>query len=944
MVQPNIVQQDPLLATKLYIPRLGSNLISRPHLIARLNDGAAGKLTIISAPAGFGKTTLLSEWVNRKDEDGRMKDEKSEIHPSSFILHPSRVAWLSLDEGDNDPARFLSYFVAALQTIQSGLGQAILDTLRGHASTAQGDPEDWAKAALTTLLNEVASTVESFVLILDDYHVINTQSMHDLITFLVEHLPPQMYLIIASRTDPPLPLARLRVQGQVLELGIADLRFSLEEAATFLNQVMGLNLAADDVATLETRTEGWIAGLQLAALSMKNRQDISSFIASFTGSHHYVLDYLAEEVLNHQPESIQTFLLQTSILNRLTGPLCDALLGRGATPGLQGQRDQGAEINPRPPAQEILEQLEHANLFIIPLDDERRWYRYHHLFVEFLRNRLQNEASAQTLATLHSRAAEWYEQHGLAAEAAGHALAMADVDRAARLIEQRGRSVLNRSEMSTLRGWLERLPEELVRTRPQLSLFHAWALVLTGQLEGVEARIQDAERVLLESGRKTEIPGELTAIRATLAYFRRDLPQAINLFRQAFNKLPKDNLFLRGAVAMSLATACSLNSDLARAKAYFAQAVDIYETDNIHMALINLWNLAQLHVVQNELHQAAQSYRRAISLISRQIKQGVAPHIAGRLYIGLARVLYQWNELDEAAEHITAGIKLGRQSGDPVTIISGYVAQAWVKQAQGDTVGAFELLRQAEVFDQQNNMPGWQTPLAACQVQIFLKQADLSQAAYWAHISEVSLKDKTTDDSAGYHEDLRQLDGLTQARLLIAQKKPDDALARLRPMRHAAEAVKRTGQLIETLMLQALALKAQGHPTQAITMLDEALLLAEPEQNVRVFVDEAGPMADLLRQLRPRGSAVGYIDKLLAVFEARIKRQAEPAPLVDPLSDRELEILQLIGDGLSNKQISEKLFLTVGTVKWHINNIYSKLGVRRRTQALARARDLNLLS
>ncbi|MCB0153614.1 MAG: tetratricopeptide repeat protein, partial [Anaerolineae bacterium] len=741
-----------------------------------------------------------------------------------------QVAWLSLDEGDNDPARFLRYVVAALQTIQPGLGEAALAMLRGQP---QNDVER-VKAALTTLLNEVASLSNPLVLVLDDYHLIQHLPTHELLAFLPEHLPPAFHLLIAGRTEPPLPLARLRVQGRLLELGSTDLRFTATEAATLLNQIMGLDLSPTDLATLERRTEGWVAGLQLAALSMRDRHDVSAFIASFSGSHRYVIDYLAEEVLNRQTPAIQQFLLQTSILSRLCGPLCDAVLSGGALRLRSGQAGEPGSRAEFPPAhqsvasgQEILEYLEQANLFIIPLDDERRWYRYHHLFFDFLRARLEETTGPAGVAALHRRAAAWYEENGLVAEATGHALAMADVSRAARLIEQRGRSLLNRSELTTLLGWLEVLPDELVRSRPRLSLFHAWALVLTGQFEAVEARLVDLEQRAnrLPAGEFTgEIPGEATAIRATLAYFRRDLPQAIALFRQAMSQLPEENLFLRGAVAMSLATACILSGDLAGAKEAFEQGVAIHQAnDNWHMTLIALWNLAMLHSQQGQLHQADAWFQRALPVIARQVAQGSVPYVAGRIQVDLAGIFYQWNQLEQAAGYVASGLELGRQSGNPAATMSGYLLLARIKQAQGQPAEAEKLLAEAEQWEQNHDLPGWRVWLGAVQVQRLLRQGEVAAAGSWAYRSRLSAAEITPNDSAGYRDDLRQIDGMTQARLLIAQNDPEAALTQLGALLVRKEASGRTGVMIELLLLQALASQGKGRPATARQTLEKAL-------------------------------------------------------------------------------------------------------------------------
>ncbi|HEX9925354.1 MAG TPA: AAA family ATPase, partial [Anaerolineae bacterium] len=541
-------QTNPLLATKLYIPRPRRNLVSRPRLVKRLDHAFDRKLTLLSAPAGFGKTTLLSSWIY---------DLRRESAPETQI--ENRAAWLSLDQADNDPARFLSYLVAALQTVEAELGQTALE----QAALDQLDEtplRDAVKALLATLINQIAAAAPEFVLILDDYHFIEAQAIHAILAFLLDHLPPRMHLVIASRSETPLPLARLRARGQLLELGTADLRFTPDEAATFLNRVMNLNLSAHDISALEDRTEGWIAGLQMAALSMQDHHDIPGFIATFTGSHRYIIDYLAEEVLDRQPGPIRQFLLQTSILERLCAPLCEAMVSnlRMSESVKDELLDEGAS-SAQPSfahspfidssCQTILEHLEQANLFLIPLDDERRWYRYHRLFADFLRDHLQRQVGAQGVIELHRQAAAWYEPQGLTAEAMSHALVVADVERATRLVEQSSRTLLKQSELATILGWIKELPEELVRVRPRLSLFQAWALVLTGQLEAAEtwlATFRSGSASDAEVGHpKPELLGEAAAIEATVAYMRRDIPRAVDLYREAFDRLPPENLFLR---------------------------------------------------------------------------------------------------------------------------------------------------------------------------------------------------------------------------------------------------------------------------------------------------------------------------------------------------------------------------------------------------------------
>jgi LuxR family maltose regulon positive regulatory protein len=922
-----------LLTTKLYVPRLRASRVWRPRLVARLRqDLDQRKLTLISAPTGFGKTTLLSEWLFQKDEGERMKDE-SFLHPSSLILHPSKVAWLSLDKDDNDLVRFLTYVIAALQTVHPALGETTLAMLH----PAQSFP---LEAMLIPLLNDLVALPEESVLVLDDYHVIEIENIHQAVTFLLDHLPPHLHLMILSRTTPPLPLGHLRARGQLLELHAADLRFTPAEAAEFLNQVMGLNLSKADIELLETRTEGWIAGLQLAALSMQGRdaQDIPGFLASFSGSHPYILDYLAEEVLQRQPEPIQAFLLQTSILDRLCGPLCDAILSDFRLPilnfGLEAKNTFENRKSKIENSQRVLEYLEQSNLFIVPLDDERHWYRYHHLFAELLRNFLQKKVGTSGVTGLHRRAAAWFEQQGLVAEAMSHALAAADVERAARLVEQHAQTLFSRSEMTTLLSWLDALPAELIRSQPQLSLFQAWALALTGQFEAAETALPESERQ----------PGEVAAIRATVAYLRRNMPRAIALYGQALETLPEENSFLRGAVALSLGIAYSWTGQVTQAGQALSQASAISRASgNLHVALTAMWNLAQLQIEQGHLRRAVELCRQALELAEtdRQGDQGLPP-AAGGAYVSLGALLYEQNDLEGAAAQLEAGIKLGEQGADLAILALGYLALARIKRAQADPKGALELANQAEQLARRYNSPYWTAQAAAYQARLWLAEGQLEGVVRWAQEYQLSAANEVNY--------LYEAEYLTLARLLLAQGKWAEAVALLERLRQAAGAGQRLGRVLEVLILEALAYQAQSAPGQALVCLQQALTLAEPEGYVRLFLDEGQPIIMLFAAAGDDLPAPhqAYVDSLLAAHRREQEKILHPSslrlqPLIEPLSERELEILSLIAAGMSNGEIAEKLVVTVGTVKWHLNNIYGKLGVRSRTQAAAKVRELGLL-
>ncbi len=943
----------PILTTKLYIPPARPELVPRPRLIERLNEGLdqnlgfGRKLTLISAPAGFGKTTLVSDWLRQLDVP---------------------TAWVSLDESDNDPVRFLVYFIAALQTIgarqepASNIGKGALGMLR----SPQPPP---AEAVLTSLLNEIAALPDRLVLVLDDYHLIEIQPIHDALTFLLQHLPPQMHLVIASRDDPYLPLARLRARSQLTELRATDLRFTSSEAAEFLNQVMGLNLSAEDITALETRTEGWIAGLQLAAISMQGRKDVTGFIQSFTGSHHFVLDYLLEEVLEQQSESVQTFLLHTSILDRLCGPLCDAVVYGEVTvgdnlpqsktcaePSRSIQNLKSKIVN----GQATLEMLEHANLFIVRLDEERRWYRYHHLFSDLLRQRLRQTQSDWVL-TLHHRASEWYEQNGFADEAIEHALRGEDFERAVYLIEEQAEAVWGRGEETKLGRWLDRLPAELVLTKPQLCIFHAWKLFTRGQQDAAERSLQAAEKALgpstdpatetssLERDQQSgsdrmKIQGRASAIRAFLAFFRGDVSGIIQYARQALEYLPEQDLTWRSTVAIALGDAHSIKGEMVAAYQAQLEALEACKVaGDIYLVMLTSLKVATTLRSQGKLQPTIEICRQQMQLANTNGLSQTG--LVGWLLAIWGEVLAELNDLDGAVDKARKGVELAERSGILAGIGRSYGCLARILFSRGDLAGAEEIIQKMENMARESDVPPWITvQMAAWQVRLWLAQDKLEAASQWVGERRLS----TDGESTLFHEIdyIGLIEHLTLARILIAQGQLDETIWLLQRLLEAAETGGRTSRVIEILILQALALQAQGDTDQAITTLERAFTIAEPEGFIRIFVDEGLPMADLLQLALSRKITPGYTSRLLAackVEQVRLTTQGESQALVEPLTERELEVLNLIAAGLSNKAIAETLFITVGTVKRHTMNIYGKLGVNSRTQATVKARELNLL-
>jgi LuxR family transcriptional regulator, maltose regulon positive regulatory protein len=890
----------PLLATKLFLPPPRPDAVPRPRLIARLNEGLHRPLTLVAAPAGFGKTTLVSEWI-------------------AAAHRPA--AWLSLDAGDNDPARFLAYLVAALRTIAPAIGAGLLAAL---ASPQPPPPE----AILTALLNEVAALPHPFILVLDDYHAIDAPPVDAALAFLLAHLPP-MHLVIASREDPPLPLARLRTRGQLTELRAADLRFTADEAAAFLTAAMGLDLSAGEIAALEERTEGWIAGLQLAAISMRGHQDTTGFIKSFTGSNRFVLDYLVEEVLHRQPERVQTFLLRTSILDRLCGPLCDAVL-----------------LDPAVSGRETLEYIERANLFLVPLDDERRWYRYHHLFADLLRQRLHQGMTASTGGTspedagkgpegspaaYHIRASVWYEENGLEIDAFHHAAAANDVERAERLIEGRGMPRHFRGAATAIVDWLESLPTTVLDARPSLWWRYGSLLLVTGQTTGVEEKLQAAEDALhgaeADDGTRNLI-GRIAAARAVLALTQYQPEAMLVQSRRALEYLPSDNLSSRANANWTLGHAHTLRGDRAAAGHAFTEAISLSRASgDIFTTILATGGLGLVQEADNRLHLAVETYRRVLHLAGDQPQ----PIISGA-HLGLARIFYEWNDLDAAERHGRLSLDLARQFESVVDrFIVSEVFLARLKLARGDVAGAAALLAQAGQSARQRGFVHRIPEVAAAQVRTLLHRGDLAAAAHLAATHDLPL---------------------SRARVHLAQGGTSAALATLETVRRRAEAKGWEDERLKVMALQTVALRAHGEKDEAAQLLGDALALAEPEGYIRIFVDEGMPMAQVLSEAAAHGIMPDYIGTLLAAFAAEAQKSedrsslpaAPPAQsLSEPLSQRETEVLRLIAQGLSNREISGRLFLALDTVKGHNRKIFGKLRVQRRTEAIARARALGLL-
>jgi LuxR family maltose regulon positive regulatory protein len=908
----------PLLTTKLYIPPVRPDLVSRPRLLRWLNKGLrqGRRLSLVSAPAGYGKTTLLSEWAATC---GRL------------------VAWLALDSGDNDPARFLAYLIAALQTIESGIGAGVLDRFQAP----QPPPME---ELLIALINQIDAISPSFVLVLDDYHLITTQRIHEALAFLLDHPPQNMHLVVATRADPPWHFARLRARGQLIELRLADLQFTPEEAAVFLNQVMGLRLSADDITALTSCTEGWIAGLQLAALSMQGREDLPGFVASLTGSQHHILDYLVEEVLQRQSESVQAFLLRTSILDRLTGPLCDALTL---------QHEPGADDG-----QALLTRLERANLFVIPLDERHQWYRYHQLFADSLRVCLE-QVWPDRVPEYHCRASRWYEQHAYLSEAIEHALLADDLDRAACLVEQAAEATLMRSEFTTFLSWVEALPEEITRAHPLLYVYNAGIQLMSGlPLHVAEARLQEA--MAAEPSRA--VSAAVATFQTLIAAYGGDTRRSVALSQQALALLAEENLFLRSMLAGFLGIAHLWSGDFATAASALGEAVRIgRQISNLTITVLALCHLGELHLVRGQLHEAKVFYEQALE--QALDNQGRRLPMAGIALMGMGYLLREWNDLEVARHHLVEGIGLAAK-WERMGTFTGHISLALVEQALGDQEAARAAIHQArQVAMEFGGMEMAAVVAGVYQARLWIQQGDPNMVIRWAEerrLEERIEAGELEEGSRAVPFLYAALEYLAYAEARLAQGRPNEALAVLNPLLPVTESGGWTMFVIETLALQALAFQALSDGPRAIRCLERALSLAQPEGFVRTFVDRGAPMAALLKQIleaqrnggqaSSRGITANYVQRLLDAFSTRKETQpgeslspASPSALVEPLSKREAEVLRLLATDLTSTEMAQELVISVHTVRSHIKNIYAKLDVHSRYEAIMRATELDLL-
>ncbi len=913
-----------LSSAKLHTPLLRQNVVARIRLIGKLDLGLhrTTRLILVSAPAGFGKTTLLVEWLHSASGPS--------VVDSKFGF---KSAWVSLDEADNDPVRFWTYVILALQSIHDEFGEATLASLR----SPQPLPVETVPALLIEEMSGLPHGKIPIVVVLEDYHVINNPQIHTTLAFLLEHLPSPQTLCVAmcTRSDPPIPLARLRAHEELIEIRADDLRFSSDEATLFLRQCEELEPAPEEVAILLDKTEGWIAGLQMAALSVQGRTDTLRFIQAFSGTDRFVLDYLVEQVLERQPESVQEFLLETSVLEQLSGPLCDAVTGQSGS-------------------QALLEGLERANLFLVPLDDKRQWYRYHHLFRDLLYARLK-QRRGDALRTLHTRAAEWYEQNELTSEAIHHSEAAGDFDTAAQLIEHNAPSAVLRGEIATVIAWIGTLPAELVRYRPWLSIYHAWALAFAGQTERVESMLRAAElearrrRGESQGSSETEsMLGQIASLRAYTALLGGNVSMASEQASLAHKRLPACDLMTRGTITFVLADTYQIVGDLPRACETLSEVIQIARSmDNLYLTINGMLELAYLRKVRGQLHQAQALYQEVLEMESEL----GGPHfpLLGSAKVGMGDLWREWNDLPSATQWINEGVEYNRRRGSPNFLAQSYLALGRVLQAQGDLESAFDALDKAEQLIQKYRVSLRAVSAAkALRIRLFLARADLASALGWIRENP----DGGQEDELSY---VQEPYTIARARVLLAQAKPDQAMHLLTRVGEAAQAGGRMGTLIEILALQALAWRAQNDLPRALAVLERAVMLAQSEGYVRLFVDEGSPMTDLLQRLesgcksgdsRPGVKILEYISRLLNAFGSAENVRSttiRAEPFVEPLSDRELQVLRLLAEGLSNRVIAEKLTIAIGTVKAHVHSIYGKLGAENRVQAIASARELGLL-
>jgi LuxR family maltose regulon positive regulatory protein len=904
---------DLLLSTKLFIPFSRGKQIDRQRLTDQLDTGIAqgSRLILVSGPAGFGKSTLLSEWLR----------------------HSSMVStWVSLDHGDNDWVQFLSYFIAALQKIAPDFGQSILPAL--HAP--QLPPPE---SLLAQLINEICSLPE-FAMVLDDYHVVDTDKVHQTVAFLLDYLPRNMHLVIATRVDPPFMLARLRAAGEMVEIRTDDLRFTVTETNAFLTEIAQVKVTQTDLLALDERTEGWVAGLKIAALSMQGKPPdwVSDFIRAFSGSHRYILDYLLEEVIHQQNEETRAFMLETSILDRLNGDVSDAVTGSSD-------------------GREMLSALEKANLFLIPLDEERQWYRYHHLFADLLRMKLSQHYPSQQIREQHIRASDWFAQNNFIDDALTHAFKAEDYDRARQLVNRYWQPVMHQGFIRKALGWFEVLPADIVREDLETHIAYCWALFLGGQNQALEdhlpqvvsrykAQVIKPENIMVDSHQI-----QIWGLQAIVARNNGAYADAIAFSRKALSHIPDEAVLLKGTSTIGLAHAYRLSGEINLAVETYRQAIPLLRSGgNFIASTIASYYLVSLYLYFGKLHEAYDTCQDALQFADKNGQQEFPAY--GMIHIALANILREWNQLAQAEAHLQQGMRLGRSGGFEEALKNGYFVWGRLELAKGEVAQAQAVFEQAQSLLAEHGLALSGSAYQAIQAWLCVKLGDLAGAAVWHGKMQASI---AGSESA----DVLDVEQVISAGVEIALGDYEQSAQKLTRFLEKAKAEERLGSVLEILVLRALAFQAQARQELALDSLAEAVRLAVPEKYMRVFLDEGAVMHNMLLQLRKRsGISTGWLDQLLEAFnrEKTLMRSIIPKTgvivpllksdqqgLLESLSPRELEVLRCMADGLTYRKTAENLVISVGTVKTHIHNIYTKLEVENRTQALRAAKDLNLI-
>ncbi len=913
-----------LIQTKLCMPTPGPRLLARIHLLAHLDEGLARRLTLVSAPAGAGKTTLVATWLRHFQEPAWQKSQSPIPNPN-----PPAIAWLSLDESDNDPGRFLTYLATALHIAGSESGKVALSLL-------QNEPHASLELMVTVLINELLSQQDRIILVLDDYHHIGAPAVHRAISMLVEQPPPCLHLVLVTRTDPPLPLARLRAHRQMQEIRNEELRFSLAETTAFLGNELEQALTTADIVALEQRTEGWAAGLQLAALSLRRHEDASTFIAGFSGRHPDVLDYLVQEVLQRQPSHIQEFLLQTSLLSRLNPSLCNAVTGRDD-------------------AHSLLHYLYRANLFLVALDDDHVWYRYHHLFAQVLCNRLRTtQPTSETM--LHARAAAWFAHAEMAEEAIQHALSARDFALAANLISRFGERTWTSNRPATLLGWLDALPTDIVRTRPYLGLLRAWSLWLISRWYAVAPALEEAEASLsLQETQSYEndppqpvLEGIAAAIRANLALSNHEPAQAIHYAQISLRHLPATNFVWRAIVSQISGDCYRAFSDWQAATQSYDEAILIGQaTQNIYTTLSAIRSRAELFHMQGRLHMAEAGYRRALQLAEEM--EGRHLTATANCHIWLARLLCEWNQLQEAQRHLEEAIAICRPPEYGVGLIMGHAVLAELHYLRGDVATAWTTLHEAQKLARIFPLDNMQQYVQQVEVQFHLTQASERGDSEAMQALVVWAQHRGYMVTTQFEQPLQE--AVLYAHFLLVQGLRAEALEFLSHLRIRAQRAGQNGIYVRLLNLEALALMAEGSYRPARKRLRQALDLAAPERMVRPFLISGSALMPLLEQLRRQrvgldvaAVTAAFADRLQPILVSYFARQraGTAAPPIS-FTNRESDVIPLLAAGLSSRQIAQQLVVAESTVKTHLNNIYRKLAVNNRTQAASRLRDLKLI-